>query len=85
MAQFRAIIRGQRGEASRLGSKKGGIIATVNGWNNGVTVVGTHDEKTGEDRFVVSVNGGSNGASPESMVFIATSKGVNISQAHRQH
>jgi hypothetical protein len=85
MAQFRAIIRGQRGEASRLGSKKSGIQATINGWHCGVRVSATHDEKTGEDRFIVSVTGGSNGASPSSLVFTATDKGVSIAQAHRSH
>jgi hypothetical protein len=38
MAQFRGVIAGQRGEASRLGSKSSGLTVHCNGWNGGVTV-----------------------------------------------
>jgi hypothetical protein len=31
MAQFRGTLHGQRGEASRLGSKKSGLTARVDG------------------------------------------------------
>lgn len=48
MAQFRATIRGQRGEASRLGSKTSGLHVTVNGWTAGITV---HCEHTATDDF----------------------------------
>lgn len=34
MARFRATIRGQRGQASRLGSAASGIVANINGWNS---------------------------------------------------
>lgn len=40
MAQFRATIEGNRGEASRLGHKGSGIRAQVNGWSGGVNVSG---------------------------------------------
>ena len=33
MAQFRATIRGRRGEAGWLGSKKYGLLGRINGWN----------------------------------------------------
>lgn len=62
MAQFRATIAGQRGEASRLGSKKSGITADVAGWMGGVRVVALHKEnKYGEmvDRFEVYATTGS--------------------------
>lgn len=85
MAHFRASIKGQRGEASRLGSKKTGIQATINGWNNGIRVVGEHDENTGEDRFTVYFTGGSNGGKPSSRVFVSTDKGVSTAQEYRQH
>jgi hypothetical protein len=48
MAQFRATIRGQRGEASRLGSKKSGITANVNGWGIGVHVEASHAGEFGD-------------------------------------
>jgi len=38
MAHFRAVIQGQRGEASRLGSKATGISANVASWQGGVDV-----------------------------------------------
>jgi len=38
MAQYRAVIKGSRGEASRLGHKSSGIRAEVNGWNLGILV-----------------------------------------------
>ena len=61
MAQFRATIQGQRGDASRLGSKSSGITTRTNGWNVGVEVRGYYDEKTGEDVFSVYLSSGSNG------------------------
>lgn len=57
MAQFRATIQGQRGEASRLGSKASGISAYVNGWNSGVKVIGRHTD--GQDVFDVYATSGS--------------------------
>lgn len=38
MAHFRGSIHGCRGEASRLGSKKSGLVTRANGWDGGVTV-----------------------------------------------
>lgn len=57
MAQFIARIRGQRGEASRLGSKASGIEAHVNGWNAGVTVRAYHAD--GVDVFEIRQTDGS--------------------------
>lgn len=60
MAQFRATIRGQRGEASRLGSKNTGISARVNAWDVGIAVNGRTDAE-GKDVFSVWITAGSNG------------------------
>lgn len=57
MAQFRSIIRGQRGEASRLGSKQSGMRADVNGWHTGATVKIDHVD--GRDRVQVFRTSGS--------------------------
>jgi hypothetical protein len=57
MAQFRAQIQGQRGGASRLGSKASGLTVHANGWNAGVTVRATHVD--GKDMFRVYVTSGS--------------------------
>lgn len=60
MARFRATIKGQRGEASRLGGPKQGIVAVANGWDVGVRVVGGVTAQ-GDDEFQVYATGGSNG------------------------
>ena len=68
MAQYRAIIKGNRGEASRLGSKSSGLEARVNGWDVGVYVEVHHIE--GKDRILIYSTGGSN--APEKNRPIAT-------------
>jgi hypothetical protein len=67
MAQFRAVIKGQRGEASRLGNKKSGLTAHVNGWNSGVKVECEH--KNGHDCFEISVTGGSNNPNERKVIY----------------
>lgn len=57
MAQFRSIIRGQRGEASRLGSKQSGMVAHVDGWHTGATI--RIDHVDGRDRVSVYRTSGS--------------------------
>lgn len=59
MAQFRGTIKGQRGEASRLGSKASGLVVRANGWDTGVVVCLDHVD--GRDRVQVYRSGGSNG------------------------
>ena len=58
MAQFRAVIQGQRGKASRLGSKSSGISAEVNGWDSGISVHGYYSEEDKMDKFEVVLNEG---------------------------
>jgi len=43
MAQFIAAIKGSRGEASRIGTKRSGMWGYVNGWNIGGRVEIYHD------------------------------------------
>ena len=59
MAQFRATIQGQRGVASRLGSKTSGLEVTANGWGLGVRVSVRHNKETGQDIFAVYKTQGS--------------------------
>jgi hypothetical protein len=66
MARFRATIKGNRGEASRLGSAKSGITAKVNGWDAGIRVHG--DSMGDSDRFLVFQTGGSNKRSTERLL-----------------
>lgn len=66
MAHFRAVIRGNRGDASRLGSKDSGMVAHVDGWHTGATVRIWHCD--GRDLVSVYRNGGSNGNGTEKLV-----------------
>lgn len=59
MAQFRGVVIGQRGEASRLGGKSSGLTVHCDGWNGGVSVYVDHQEDTGKDHFMVYRTGGS--------------------------
>lgn len=58
MAQFRATIQGNKGLASRLGTKKSGIVATVNGWTIGLKIIAKR--ANGQDIIEVWYTGGSN-------------------------
>lgn len=66
MARFRATIKGTRGEASRLGHRE--ITAHVHGWNTGIAV--DAKDAGGEDCFVVTITGGSNGPRGEELLRI---------------
>lgn len=65
MAQFIGKLDGQSGKTvSRLGSKKSGVFATVNGWNSGVSVHAIFNEKENRDEFIILYAGGSTGSKP---------------------
>jgi len=49
MAHFRGVIHGQRGEASRLGSKQSGLYARVQSWSFDVVVEVRHNKQDNED------------------------------------
>jgi hypothetical protein len=61
MSHFYGEIFGARGIGSRGGHKEGGIGGHIRGWNNGVSVSGSHNKTTGEDIFTISATRGSNG------------------------
>lgn len=61
MAHFRGVLQGNRGEASRLGTKSSSLNAEVNGWNLGCRVLIEH--KNGEDVLHISITKGSNNPS----------------------
>lgn len=63
MARFRATIKGARGEASRLGTAKSGLLVHVNGWNVGVTITAAVAQD-GKDILFVYETGGSNDHKP---------------------
>ena len=56
MARFRGSVRGNRGEASRLGFNS--ISSRTNGWGLGVEVRGYINDN-GEDSFDITLTSGS--------------------------
>lgn len=60
MAQFYAEIQGNRGLASRMGTKNSGIWGHIRGWHLGVRVSGGCTDD-GEDYFDVDLTSGSTG------------------------
>ena len=56
MAQFYGTIKGQRGKASRLGSKSSGMHVMAASWQGAVSVDLWHDHETGQDRYEVYLN-----------------------------
>lgn len=81
MARFIGVIQGQRGEASRLGSKKSGIRAEINGWKLGVRVYGGVNEQTGEDEFEVFLTTGSDVSGKNKPVRIGTFNKATLADA----
>jgi len=68
MAQFYANIQGNRGEATRMGTKRSGIHGHIRGWNVGAKVFVTHNEKTGKDEVTVYKTGGSKEQVPNEVI-----------------
>lgn len=62
MARFYASIQGQRGEATRMGSAKSGMVGHVRGWDIGARV--DLDDRNGKDVVTITLTGGSNGRTP---------------------
>lgn len=59
MAQFYANIQGNRGEATRMGTKASGLVSHTRGWDVGVKVRMIH--RDGKDWAEVTLTSGSNG------------------------
>ena len=79
MAQFYGYIKGQRGEATRLGGKSSGMIATARGWNVGGNVYISYNEEKDRDEVTLYLDGGSKGAgSTESLGIFYRDKGKYI-------
>jgi hypothetical protein len=54
MAHFLGSIRGRRGEATRLGSKRSGLRIKAASWQGAVVVFLHHNEVTGRDMAEIS-------------------------------
>jgi len=66
MAQFYASIKGNREEATRMGTKESGIYGYIRGWNIGVRVEMMHID--GKDICRVYKTSGSNGSSGSKLI-----------------
>lgn len=60
MARFYADIRGNRGEATRMGTKESGMSGHIRGWHIGGSVYMDVNEE-GEDVVAIYLTSGSNG------------------------
>jgi hypothetical protein len=68
MSRFYAEIQGNRGLASRQGSKNSGIWGHIRGWNSGVSIGGHYDEEEDTDVFNVNVTSGSGFGSTDTYI-----------------
>ena len=72
MAHFYGHLQGRRGSTSRLGDKRKGIHATLNGWNFGLYVELAHegepDSGAGRDVVRIYQTKGSNGGGEKALV-----------------
>ena len=55
MGHFRGTLRGNRGGASRLGTKGGGLHVTAASWEGAVSVRLWHDSEAGVDMAEVAL------------------------------
>lgn len=55
MSHFYGIVQGNRGEATRGGSRDSGFTATAASWQGSVRVYLYHDDETGNDMARVSL------------------------------
>ncbi len=60
MAHFIGYLQGNRGGASRLGTKASSMDVSGRGWQLGADVYVYYDEQAKEDRVTVTLTGGSN-------------------------
>ena len=55
MSHFYAIIRGHRGEATRMGHKSSGMYSNTAGWKGAISVRVWYDNEKDEDRYAVAL------------------------------
>lgn len=76
MAQFYANIQGNRGQATRQGTKKSGFDGHIRGWNIGARVFMRFNEETQEDGVTISLTSGSNGRHLSKQLGVFTVKDI---------
>ena len=76
MAQFYADIQGNRGESTRMGTKKSGIKGHIRGWNVGARVWMRFNEETQEDECTIDLTSGSGYGNSEKRLGTFTAKNL---------
>jgi hypothetical protein len=80
MAKFIGYVQGNRGEASRLGSRDSGIKAQAQTWEMGGNVSLWHYKPQDRDNLTMAYNTGSNGGgSGTSIIHVIREKGEVVS------
>jgi|TARA_B100000315_G_scaffold145751_1_gene134618 hypothetical protein len=67
MSRFYASIQGNRGEATRCGTKDSDITGHIRGWDKGVKVIAEVDEDD-NDTFYIFETSGSNDSKPAILI-----------------
>lgn len=70
MSHFYAQIQGNRGEATRGGTKESGIFGHIRGWNVGIRVDVDHYAEKGQDVAEIRITGGSNNSSGTTLCWV---------------
>lgn len=68
MSHFYGSMQGNRGPATRGGSKASGLDAHIRGWHIGVQIMLRHNKDTNKDEIAVYKTGGSSDASKEELI-----------------
>ena len=77
MAHFIGYVKGQKGEASRLGTKASGLSISSNGWRFGVDVFMRYNEEKGIDEAVIELTTGSEHTSDKRMIGVFNREDLN--------
>lgn len=81
MAQFYGEIRGNRGQASRLGGKENGFWAQIRGWKVGIELNLQYNEDKKRDEIAVFLTGGSNHVVKSKLLGVFTNRGRRLRQS----
>lgn len=81
MAHFYGTIRGQRGEASRLGSKASGLAVYAASWQGAVRVTLYYNSATDTDMVDVYLTTHKNGAGIERLLYSGPVSGAPYKEA----
>lgn len=79
MAHFYANIKGNRGEATRMGTAKSGLQGHLRGWEIGVKVF-CRVNSQGEDEIQVYSTSGSNGGAGDRYIATITKAGIEVAE-----